>query len=206
MQNKVEHILKLLNEHYPQDGKCFLNYNEDWQLLIATILSAQCTDNRVNIVTKTLFEKYKTIEQFASANILELEQDIRSTGFYRNKAKNIIACTAKLLTDFNGSLPSDIKNLTSLSGVGRKTANVVRSHIFKIPSVVVDTHVKRISNRLKLTKNSDPVKIEFDLMEILPESSWINFNQQVISHGRKICMSRNPKCIECCFLDLKCSV
>ena len=151
-KEKVEGILTLLDEHYGP-AKCYLNHETAWQLLIATILSAQCTDDRVNIVTKDLFQKYRSIKDFAQANQQELEKDIHSTGFYHNKAKNIIACCQKLLMEYDGVVPDDIEKLTSLAGVGRKTANVIRGNIFAIPSVVVDTHVKRVSNLLGLTKN-----------------------------------------------------
>ena len=195
-KEKVEGILTLLDEHYGP-AKCYLNHETAWQLLIATILSAQCTDDRVNIVTKDLFQKYRSIKDFAQANQQELEKDIHSTGFYHNKAKNIIACCQKLLMEYDGVVPDDIEKLTSLAGVGRKTANVIRGNIFAIPSVVVDTHVKRVSNLLGLTKNQDPVKIEFDLMKILPQDHWISFNTQVIAHGRKICIARRPQCQNC---------
>ena len=195
-KEKVEGILTLLDEHYGP-AKCYLNHETAWQLLIATILSAQCTDDRVNIVTKDLFQKYRSIKDFAQANQQELEKDIHSTGFYHNKAKNIIACYQKLLMEYDGVVPDDIEKLTSLAGVGRKTANVIRGNIFAIPSVVVDTHVKRVSNLLGLTKNQDPVKIEFDLMKILPQDHWISFNTQVIAHGRKICIARRPQCQNC---------
>ena len=196
MKEKVSAILTLLDENYGP-AKCYLEHQTAWQLLIATILSAQCTDARVNIVTKDLFQKYRSIKDFAEANLSELEQDIRSTGFYHNKAKNIISCCQKLLMDYGGVVPEDIDKLTSLAGVGRKTANVIRGNIYGIPSVVVDTHVKRISNLLGLTQNKDPVKIEFDLMEILPKDHWISFNTQVIAHGRKICIARRPQCQNC---------
>ena len=195
-KEKVEGILTLLDEHYGP-AKCYLNHETAWQLLIATILSAQCTDDRVNIVTKDLFQKYRSIKDFAQANQQELEKDIHSTGFYHNKAKNIIACCQKLLMEYDGVVPDDIEKLTSLAGVGRKTANVIRGNIFAIPSVVVDTHVKRVTNLLGLTKNQDPVKIEFDLMKILPQDHWISFNTQVIAHGRKICIARRPQCQNC---------
>lgn len=195
-KEKVEGILALLDEHYGP-VKCYLNHETPWQLLIATMLSAQCTDDRVNIVTKDLFRKYTSIEDFANATQEELEKDIHSTGFYRNKAKNIIACCQKLLTEYNGEVPSDIDALTSLAGVGRKTANVVRGDIFGIPSVVVDTHVKRVSLLLGLTKNEDPVKIEFDLMKVLPKDHWISYNTQIIAHGRKVCIARRPQCPNC---------
>lgn len=195
-QEKITHILKLLDENYGP-VKCYLNHTSAWQLLIATILSAQCTDDRVNIVTKDLFKKYISIEAFAKADIKQLEQAIHSTGFYHNKAKNIIACCQKLLDDYNGQVPSDIDKLTSLAGVGRKTANVIRGNIYHIASIVVDTHVKRVSNLLGLVNSQDPVKIEFELMKILPKDHWISYNTQIIAHGRKICVARRPKCKEC---------
>ncbi len=201
INEKVKNILNLLDENYPTEDKCYLVHNNAWQLLIATILSAQCTDDRVNIVTKDLFKKYKSIEDFANANVSELENDIKSTGFYRNKAKNIILACKKLLTDFNGVMPFEVSELTSLAGVGRKTANVVRSHIFNLPSIVVDTHVKRISKKLGLTNNDDPVKIEFDLMDIFPKEHWIRYNTQIIAHGRKICKARKPQCEICCLKE-----
>jgi len=189
-------ILNILNDLYP-DEKCHLVHENAWQLLIATILSAQCTDARVNVITKDLFVKYPSIEAFACADIRELEEDIRTAGFYHNKAQNIIQCTRALHTQFNDEVPSSIEELTSLAGVGRKTANVVRGHIYNIPSIVVDTHVKRISGRLGLTRETDPVKIEFDLMKVLPKEYWIRYNVQVISFGRQICKAQSPKCQEC---------
>ena len=201
-KERVERILQLLEEEYGPE-KCYLHYENPWQLLIATILSAQCTDDRVNMVTKDLFQKYTSIQDFAQANLAELEKDIHSTGFYHNKAKNIIACCQGLLSRFGGEVPSDIEELTSLAGVGRKTANVVRGHIFHIPAVIVDTHVKRVSNLLGFTKQQDPVKIEFELMKLLPKERWTAFNTQAIAHGRKICVARRPKCGEC-LLSLYC--
>ncbi|GMQ62049.1 endonuclease III [Vallitalea maricola] len=195
----IKKVLNLLDENYPKDIKCYLDHENPWQLLIATILSAQCTDDRVNIVTKDLFRKYTSVKDFAEADISELEQDIRSTGFYRNKAKNIIGCCRTLLEQHDGQVPKDIEKLVKLQGVGRKTANVIRGNIYNIPSIVVDTHVKRISKKLGFTEYTDPVKIEFDLMEILPEEHWIRYNTQVIAHGRAICTARSPKC-ERCFL------
>lgn len=195
-KERIEHILDILQEQYG-GAKCYLHYETPLQLLIATMLSAQCTDDRVNMVTKDLFQKYLSVRDFAEANVIELEKDIHSTGFYRNKAKNIIACCQRLLLEYNGEVPSAIEDLTALAGVGRKTANVVRGHIFNLPGVIVDTHVKRISNLLGLTKNQDPVKIEFDLMKLLPEEKWVAFNTQAIAHGRKICVARRPKCEEC---------
>lgn len=195
-QEKIDGILALLDENYGP-VKCYLNHETPWQLLIATMLSAQCTDDRVNMVTSNLFQKYKSVEDFAEASLVELEETIHSTGFYHNKAKNIIACAQKLLVEYSGEVPDDIDALTSLPGVGRKTANVVRGNIFAIPSVVVDTHVKRVSLMLGLTKNQDPVKIEFDLMKVLPEDHWISYNTQIIAHGRKVCIARRPQCTNC---------
>lgn len=200
---RIQNILDLLDQHYTREYKCYLNHENPWQLLIATMLSAQCTDERVNMVTKDLFQKYKSVEDFANANLKELEKDIHSTGFYHNKAKNIIACTKELLSLYGGEVPSDIDQLTNLAGVGRKTANVIRGNIFHEPSIVVDTHVKRISGKLGFTKEEDPVKIEFDLMEVIPKEHWILYNIQIITHGRKICTARSPKCDEC-FLNGLC--
>ena len=199
----VNEILALLDEHYTTEYKCYLNHDNAWQLLIATMLSAQCTDARVNIVTKDLFKKYDSLEKFAAADLKELEKDIHSTGFYHNKAKNIIACANTLITKYNGEVPSSIEDLTSLAGVGRKTANVIRGNIFHEPSIVVDTHVKRISKKLGFTKEDDPEKIEYDLMSVLPKDHWILYNIQIITHGRGICIARNPKCDEC-FLNQYC--
>jgi endonuclease-3 len=182
--------------------KCYLNHETPWQLLIATILSAQCTDARVNLVTEDLFKKYRTLEDFAAADLKELEQDIHSTGFYHNKAKNIIECTKTLVTEYGGVVPKDIEALTKLAGVGRKTANVIRGNVYHEPSIVVDTHVKRISGKLGFTKEEDPVKIEFDLMKVLPKDHWILYNLQIIAHGRSICTARSPKCRDCFLFNL----
>lgn len=201
-RERVEEILRRLDEHYTKEYKCYLNYETPWQLLIATMLSAQCTDARVNLVTKDLFVKYPTLEAFAGATQAELERDIHSTGFYKNKAKNIIACTQKLLHEFGGEVPRSIEELTSLAGVGRKTANVIRGNIYHEPSVVVDTHVKRISRKLGLTKEKEPEKIEAELMEVLPEDHWILYNIQIITHGRGLCPAKNPQCADCFLNDL----
>jgi len=197
MKKRTGEILAILDEHFGRSIVRYLDYETPWQLLIATILSAQCTDARVNIVTKDLFKKYLSVLDFANANLKELEQDIRSTGFYHTKAKNIIACMKEIHEKYHGEVPREIDQLTSLAGVGRKTANVIRGNIFQEPSVVVDTHVKRISNRLKFTKESSPEKIEQDLMKELPKEHWILFNIQIIAFGRKLCTARNPKCGEC---------
>ena len=196
-KQQVAEICRILNETYGTDYKCYLNHENAWQLLIATMLSAQCTDARVNIVTKDLFVKYPTLQAFADADIKELEKDIYSTGFYKNKAKNIIGCAKKLISEYGGEVPSDIESLTKLDGVGRKTANVIRGNINHEPSIVVDTHVKRISRLLGLTDSDDPVKIEHELMEKLPKEQWILYNIQIITLGRTICIARRPKCAEC---------
>ena len=205
MKKRTGEILSILDEQYGREYVCYLNHETPWQLLIATILSAQCTDARVNIVTKDLFQKYDTVEKFANADLEELEQDIKPTGFYHTKAKNIIACTRALINRFGGEVPRSLEDLTSLAGVGRKTANVIRGNIYYEPSVVVDTHVKRISKRLGLTKHEDPEKIEQDLMKELPKDHWILYNIQIITFGRSICTARSPKCGEC-FLQKYCRV
>lgn len=197
MTKRTGEILALLDQEYGTEYICYLHYETPWQLLIATMLSAQCTDARVNLVTADLFQKYDTLEKFARADLKELEQDIKPTGFYHNKAKNIIACAKKLVEDYGGEVPNDLEALTSLAGVGRKTANVIRGNIFHEPSVVVDTHVKRISRRLGLTREEDPVKIEFDLMKKLPKDHWVLWNIHIITFGRSICTARSPKCGEC---------
>lgn len=202
-KERVARILALLDKEYGTEYRCYLNHETPWQLLIATMLSAQCTDARVNIVTKDLFVKYPTLESFANAELSELEQDIKSTGFYHNKAKNIIACTKKLVEEYHGEVPRDIDALTSLAGVGRKTANVIRGNIYNEASIVVDTHVKRISKKLGFTKEDDPVKIEFELMKVLPEDHWILYNIHIITLGRTICTARSPKCDKC-FLKEEC--
>ncbi len=200
---RTKEILALLDERYGTEYKCYLNHETPEQLLIATILSAQCTDERVNKITKDLFVKYPDIYAFASADLNELENDIRSAGFYHNKAVNIIACARSICENFGGHVPSSLEDLTSLAGVGRKTANVIRGNVFGEPSIVVDTHVKRISKRLGFTKEDDPTKVEFDLMKVLPKDHWILYNIQIITFGRSICSARNPKCDEC-FLTRYC--
>lgn len=197
MQSDVNRILALLDAEYGMEYRCYLNHENAWQLLIAVILSAQCTDARVNIVTEHLFQKYDTLEKFAGADLKELEQDIHSTGFYHNKAKNIIACAKSLVSDFGGEVPRTLEELTSLAGVGRKTANVIRGNIYDDPSIVVDTHVKRISRKLGFTKEEDPVKIEFDLMRVIPKDHWILLNIHLITLGRTICKARKPDCVHC---------
>lgn len=204
MKKRTKEILDLLDEKYTKEHRIYLNHETPWQLLIATILSAQCTDARVNKVTEKLFKKYDSLDKFANVDLKELEKDVHSTGFYHNKAKNIISCSKDLIEKYHGEVPKDIEELTSLAGVGRKTANVIRGNIFHIPSIVVDTHVKRISKRLGFTEEEDPVKIEYDLMKVLPEEYWIIYNIQIITFGREICFARSPKCDQC-FLTSYCS-
>lgn len=194
---RTREILNLLDEQYGTEYRCSLDYSTTWELLVATMLSAQCTDERVNIVTKDLFVKYADVNAFANAKLSELEKDIHSVGFYHSKASNLIKTAQRIVTQFGGEVPSSLEELTSLSGVGRKTANVIRGNIFNDPSIVVDTHVKRISNRLGFTKETEPEKIEFELMKVLPKDHWILYNIQIITFGRQICTARNPKCGDC---------
>ena len=201
-RERIDEIIRRLIERYGGESRTYLEHNNAWQLLFATILSAQCTDARVNMVTKDLFRKYKTLEDFAGADLKEMEKDIHSTGFYHNKAKNIIACARMLLSEYDGEVPKELEKLIVLPGVGRKTANVVSGNIFDIPSIVVDTHVKRISKKLGITTTEDPVKAEFELMEVLPESAWIIWNLDVIALGREICVARTPKCDRCFLADV----
>ncbi|MDL1972792.1 MAG: endonuclease III [Deltaproteobacteria bacterium] len=196
MQEKVKNIMDLLDKHYP-NVKVALNYSNPLELLIATILSAQCTDERVNKITPYLFKKYPTAKDFAQVDLNVLEEDIKPTGFYKNKAKNIKACCQALVEKYNGEVPADLEKLTALPGIGRKTANVVLGNAFGIPGIVVDTHVRRVSQRIGLTKNSDAVKIEFDLMNIVPKSHWTKFSLQLTWHGRTICTARRPNCDNC---------
>lgn len=197
LNQRVERILEVLDREYGREYRCYLNHETPWQLLIAVIMSAQCTDARVNIVTADLFKKYDSLEKFADANLKELEQDIHSIGFYHMKAKNIISSSRDLVEKYNGQVPRSLEELTSLAGVGRKTANVIRGNIYNEPSIVVDTHVKRISRKLGLTAEEEPEKIEYSLMEILPRDHWILWNIHMITLGRTICIARRPKCGEC---------
>jgi len=194
---RVNEILKRLDERYP-GVTCALHHKSAWELLVATILSAQCTDARVNMVTPVLFSKYPTVEHFAALQPEDLEDDVRSTGFFRNKAKSIVGAARKIVQDYGGEVPRTMDELLTIPGVARKTANVVLGTWFHIADgVVVDTHVQRISRRLELTKNEDPQKIEQDLMKIIPRSHWIDFSHQIIHHGRALCIARKPKCAEC---------
>jgi endonuclease-3 len=202
LQAKAQKITEELFRLYPA-VECALNHKTPFQLAVATILSAQCTDERVNIVTKDLFRKYKTPKDFAEAKIVEMEKDIKSTGFFRNKAKSILGFSKAVVNEHDGKVPNDLGELIKLPGVGRKTANVILGTGFGIPSgVVVDTHVGRLSNRLGLTKHKDAIRIERDLMALLPEESWINFSHAMIWHGRKVCNARKPKCSQCTLTKL----
>lgn len=200
-KKNVNKILELLDEYYTREYKCYLNHESTWQLLVATMLSAQCTDARVNIVTKDLFAKYIYVEDYAYCDVKELEKDIKPTGFYHNKAKNIQSAARRIIEVYNGEVPEKLEDLLTLPGVGRKTANVIRGNIYNEPSIVVDTHVKRISKKLGFTKEDDPEKIEYELMKVLPKDHWILYNIQIITHGRTICTARNPKCDECFLKD-----
>ncbi len=197
----IKQILDRLDEVYT-DTECHLEYKEPWQLLFSTILSAQCTDKRVNMITKELYVKYPSLEAFAAAGQEEMENAVREAGIYHDKARHIRETAAILLTKYGGKLPSSIEELTGLPGVGRKTANVVRGHIFNEPSIVVDTHVKRISKLLGITDTTDPEKAEYELMRALPKEHWIRYNVQLIDHGRQICVSGRPKCGICPLKEL----
>jgi endonuclease III len=196
-RERLRKILDALDQRYP-NVTCALHHNDAWQLLVATILSAQCTDDRVNKVTPGLFRKYPTIQDFAAVSQNELAQDIHSTGFFNNKSKSIIGAAQTILNDFDGRIPQSIAQLLTVPGAARKTANVVLGTAFGIASgVVVDTHVSRISQRLDLTKETTPEKIEQDLMKLLPQAHWIQFAHQIIHFGRELCVARKPKCAEC---------
>ena len=195
--DRIAEILKRLDQTYP-DVTCALTHNSAWELLVATILSAQSTDVNVNRVTPELFRKYPTVEAFAALQPEQLEPDVRSTGFFRNKSKSVVGAAKKIVADFGGQVPLNMEDLLTLPGVARKTANVVLGTWFKkAEGVVVDTHVHRISRRLELTTNNDPQKIEQDLMRIIPREKWILFSHQIIWHGRKLCIARKPKCVDC---------
>ena len=189
-------ILSVLAEEYPE-ARCHLNYRSALELLIGCILSAQCTDKRVNEVTKGLFAKYPTAYHFARADRALLEDEIHSCGFFRAKAKSILACAKALEDEYGGEVPASMEKLTELAGVGRKTANVVLGNYFGVPGIIVDTHIMRLSQRLRLTPNTDPVKIEFDLRKLIPEKKWTFFSNSLGDHGRTVCFARKPKCGEC---------
>ncbi|WP_026339066.1 endonuclease III [Fusobacterium russii] len=196
-KEKVKNILIKMQEKFGKP-QCALNYNSPFELLVAVILSAQCTDVRVNIVTKEMFKELNTPQDFVDLPLEEIEEHIKSTGFFRNKAKNIKKCSEQLLEKYNGEIPKDMDELTELAGVGRKTANVVRGEIWGLADgITVDTHVRRITNLIGLVKNEDPIKIERELMKIVPKKSWIDFSHYIILHGRATCIARRPKCIDC---------
>ena len=202
---RIEQILAALDEVYGVASVCYLNYDpaKNWQLLFAVILSAQCTDQRVNSVTEKLFGKYPELQDIAAAPTSDLEKIVRPAGFYRNKAMAIKSCAQIILHEYGGVMPGSLEVLTAMPGVGRKTANVVRGHVFGVHSIAVDTHVRRVTNRLGIAKHTDPEDLEYELMEILPPSHWIRYNTQLIAHGRAICKARSPNC-EVCFLSDMC--
>jgi len=196
-RRRVSRILEILEATYP-GATCALNHRNAWELLVATILSAQCTDKRVNEVTPGLFEKYPTVHDFAAATQAELARDIRSTGFFNNKARALIGAARKIVADFGGRVPRSMEELLTVPGCARKTANVVLGTAYGIPSgIVVDTHVQRVARRLDLTRQTQPEKIERDLMEIIPRERWIVFSHQLIHHGRRLCAAHRPRCAEC---------
>lgn len=195
-KEKVLKIKEYLDKTYG-DAPCTLDYSDPFELMVATILAAQCTDARVNIVTPALFKKYPTVKAFAEADVSDVEELIRSTGFFRNKAKNIVACANAILDRHSGEVPDTMEELVALPGVGRKIANLMLGDVFGKPCIVVDTHCKRITNLLGLTKNTDPTKIEMDLKKIIPPEYGAQFCHQLVEHGRAICVARRPKCSEC---------
>ena len=195
---RIDEIIRRLIERYGGESRTYLLHENAWQLLFATILSAQCTDDRVNMVTRDLFKKYKTLEDFAGADLKEMEDDIHSTGFYHNKAKNIKKCSQQLLELYGGEVPQDMDKLVNLAGVGRKTANVVRGEIWGLADgITVDTHVRRLSNLIGFVQEEDPIKIERELMKIVPKKSWIDFSHYLILQGRDTCIARRPRCNQC---------
>jgi len=193
---RVKEIIKILSKEIP-DSRIALKFSNPLELLIATILSAQCTDVKVNQVTEGLFKKYRSARDYAEADLAEFEEDIRPTGFYRNKAKSILKCCQELVARFGGKVPETLEELVTLPGVGRKTANVILGNAFDIPGIVVDTHVHRVSQRIGLTKKDDPIKIELDLIQIVPKEEWTHFSNLLIWHGRRTCVARNPLCEQC---------
>jgi endonuclease-3 len=198
---RAKAIYRILTKKYP-NVRCELDYKNPYQLLVATVLSAQCTDKRVNQTTPALFKKYNSIKKMAAADIKDLQQLVKSTGFYRAKAKNIKNLSQKLLIDFNGKVPSNIEDLVTLPGVGRKTANVVLGHGFNIPGITVDTHFGRLSKRFGWSNQKDPVKVEFEVAKLIPQSQWTNLSQRLIWHGRRVCHSRKPACGACAIAKL----
>ena len=193
---RVNEIIKILSREIP-DPTIALKFSNPFELLIATILSAQCTDVKVNQVTADLFKKYRSAKDYAESALSELEEDVRPTGFYRNKAKSLQKCCQELVTRFGGKVPRTLEELVTLPGVGRKTANVILGNAFGVPGIAVDTHVQRVSQRIGLTKNQDPVKIEFDLIEVVPKGEWTHLSNLLIWHGRRTCVARRPLCEKC---------
>ncbi len=198
---RAKSIYRILSKSYP-NVRCELDYKNPYQLLVATVLSAQCTDKRVNQTTPALFKKYNSIKKMAAADLKDLQRLVKSTGFYRAKAKNIKLLSHKILTDFNGKVPSNIEDLVTLPGVGRKTANVVLGHGFNIPGITVDTHFGRLSRRFGWSDKKDPVKVEFEVGKLIPEKEWTNLSQRLIWHGRRVCHSRKPACGACVLAKL----
>ncbi len=201
-KDRIKEVLARLDKEYGTEKIIYLTSESTWQLLVAVMLSAQCTDDRVNMTTPALFKKYPTAEKMADAKLSRVEELIHSVGLYKSKAKNIIAASKMIMEEYGGKVPETVEELTSLPGVGRKTANVIRGNVFGEPSIVVDTHVNRISNKLGFTKENDPEKVEYDLMKCLPKDHWIRYNMQIITLGRTICTARNPKCGECFLSDI----
>jgi endonuclease-3 len=200
-EKRIKAIIRILEKEYP-DAKTALHYKNPLELLVATVLSAQCTDERVNKVTLDLFKKYRSSEDYARVDLSELETDVRPTGFYRNKAKAIKGFCTDLTEKYTGKVPANLDDLVSLKGIGRKTANLVLGEAFGIPGIVVDTHVLRISQRIGLTKKTDPVKVELELMEIVPKIKWTRFSNLLILHGRTVCTARKPRHEDCKIVDL----
>lgn len=200
-RERARKIIGILKAEYP-DAKCSIDFGAPHQLLVAAILAAQCTDERVNMVTPELFRKYPDVEAFANADPAELEEMVKPTGFFRNKTKAIIASAREIVAQYGGRVPDTIEELTSLTGVGRKTANLIIGVVYGKPAIIVDTHVKRVSGRLELTENEDPTKIEFDLVEVLPVDDWTIFNHLIIYHGRAVCKAPTPICSICKLLEL----
>jgi endonuclease-3 len=197
----AQDVLRLLSEKTPEP-KIELNYSNPFELLVATILAAQCTDLRVNMVTKTFFKEYPTPEKIARESQQVIAEKIKSTGFYRNKANSLIACCQRMVIEYKGQVPQTVAELERLPGVGRKTASVVVSNAFGVPALAVDTHVKRVAARLHLSKAADPDKVEEELKKLLPDKDWIAFSQQLVLHGRYVCVARNPKCKTCVLFDI----
>lgn len=200
-KKRVKKIIERLHKAYGPVG-CALHFSNPLELLVAVILSAQCTDKRVNMVTPLLFKKYRAAKDYANASLEKFQEEIRSTGFYKNKAKNIIACAKGIAEKHGGRVPNTMEELVKLPGVGRKTANAVLGNVYGVPGLCVDTHMIRINQKLSLTKNSDPVKIEFDLMPIVPEKEWTDYSHLIIHHGRVRCFARKPDCVHCAINDL----